>query len=151
MVRHTHRRRQTKGRRRHTRRNKRTQRGGVSGWFDFFSSPNYDDIKNLQQKLNMETDPEKKADIQEELSIAQAKQIKDRTVKQIKERGTQGNTGMGMGMGMGNTGMGMSSNSMGMGNTGMGMGNTGMSSYGAGNMSSYGARGGRRRRSHKRK
>ena len=139
MVRHTHRRRQTKGRRRHTRRSRRTQRGG--GLFDFFGSkPNDDDIKNLQEKLNMERDPEKKADIQEELSIAQAKQTKDRTVKQIKERGSQGNN-------MGSTGMGMGSTGMGMGNTGMGMGNTGMSSYGAGNMS-YG---GRRRRSHRRK
>ena len=113
--------------------------------FDFFGSkPNDDDIKNLQEKLNMERDPEKKADIQEELSIAQAKQTKDRTVKQIKERGSQGNNMGNTGMGMGSTGMGMG---MGMGNTGMGMGNTGMSSYGAGNMS-YG---GRRRRSHRRK
>ena len=85
MVRHTHRRRNS--RRRRQTRGRRTQRGG-SGWSDFFSStPNDDDIKKLQQKLNMETDPVEKANIQEELSIAQAKQIKDRTVKQIRERG----------------------------------------------------------------
>ena len=139
MVRHTHRRRQTKGRRRHTRRSRRTQRGG--GLFDFFGSS---DVNELQRKLTAEQDPIKKAEIQEEISIEQAKQTKDRTVKQIKERGSQGNNMGSTGMGMGSTGMGMGNTGMGMG---MGMGNTGMSSYGAGNMS-YG---GRRRRSHRRK
>ena len=137
MVRHTHRRRQTKGRRRHTRRTRRTQRGG--GLFDFFSStPNDDDIKNLQQKLNMEQDPIKKAEIQEELSCAQAKQIKDRTVKQIKERGTQGNN--------------IGSSSMGMSNNGMGMGNNNMARNSAGQFQSPNSMfGGRRRRSHRRR
>lgn len=135
MVRHTHRRRQTKGRRRHTRRSRRTQRGG--GWFDFFGSS---DVNQLQQKLNTETDPEKKAEIQKELSIEQAKQQYDKTVKQLKERSSQGNTGM--------SSSSMDNSSMGS-NTGMGMGmgnNTGM---GMGNQSMFGA--GRRRRSHRRK
>jgi hypothetical protein len=91
MARHTNKRKNS--RRRQTR-GRRTQKGGfsISGFFG--STPNDDDIKKLQQKLNMETDPVEKANIQEELSIAQAKQIKDRTVKQIRERGaTESNMG----------------------------------------------------------
>ncbi len=146
MVRHTHRRRNS--RRRRQTRGRRTQKGG-SGWSDFFSStPNDDDIKKLQQKLNMETDLEKKADIQEELSIAQAKQIKDRTLKQIRERGAQSKN-----MDMSNNGMGM----------GMGMGNNNMARNSAGNFQSYNNTsynnnmdnlkygGSRRRRRHRRK
>ena len=96
MVRHTHRRRQSRGRRRNTRRSIRTQRGGA--WYDFFISPPTDEdiqklkeeIKKLQEKLNKASSPEEKADIQQELTIAQAKQQHAETMKQIKERGANG-------------------------------------------------------------
>jgi hypothetical protein len=84
MVRHTHRRRQSRSRRRNTRRSRRTQRGG--GWWPFGSK----DVAELQKDLMAEQDPIKKAEIQEEISIEQAKQIKDRTVKQIKESVSNG-------------------------------------------------------------
>jgi hypothetical protein len=48
------------------------------------------DVAQLQKDLMEEQDPIKKAEIQEEISIEQAKQIKDRTVNQIKERGANG-------------------------------------------------------------
>lgn len=87
MVRHTHRRRQSRGRRRNTRRSRRTQRGG--GMFSFLGFGSKD-VAQLQKDLMEEQDPIKKAEIQEEISIEQAKQIKDRTVTQIKERGANG-------------------------------------------------------------
>ena len=88
MVRHTHRRRQSRGRRRNTRRSRRTQRGGFS--FSSFLGFGSKDVAELQKDLMEEQDPIKKAEIQEKISIEQAKQIKDRTVKQIKERGANG-------------------------------------------------------------
>jgi hypothetical protein len=88
MVRHTHRRRQSRGRRRNTRRSSRTQRGG-GGILSFFGIGSKD-LAELQKKLMEEQDPIKKAEIQEEISIEQAKQIKDRTVKQIKESVSNG-------------------------------------------------------------
>ena len=96
MVRHTHRRRNS--RRRRQTRGRRTQKGGFSFPDIFSSTPNDNDIKKLQQKLNMETEPVEEANIQEELSIAQAKaqakQIKDKTLEQIRERGaTESNMG----------------------------------------------------------
>ena len=89
MVRHTHRRRQSRGRRRNTRRSRRTQRGGFS--FSFSSLFGSGNLAELQQELAAEQNPIKKAEIQEKISIKQAEEIKKRTVEEIERRGAQGN------------------------------------------------------------
>ena len=141
MVRHTHRRRQSRGRRRNTRRSRRTQRGG--GILSFFGIGSKG-LPELQQELAAEQDPIKKAEIQEEISIEQAKQIKDRTVTQIKERGANGaalsSTSVNTNVNRDINGRFQSSNGNGTAN-GMGMGAAASSSM----------FGGRRRRSHRRR
>jgi hypothetical protein len=82
MVRHTHRRRQTKGRRRNTRRSRRTQRGGFS-FSSFFGSS--DDVTVLEKKLAQETDPEKKAKIQKDIKIAEEDKRHEEAIKKIEE------------------------------------------------------------------
>ena len=88
MVRHTHRRRQSRGRRRNTRRSRRTQRGGFS--FSFSSLFGSGNLAELQQELAAEQNPIKKAEIQEKISIKQAEEIKKRTVEEIERRGANG-------------------------------------------------------------
>ncbi len=84
MVRQTHRRRQSRGRRRNTRRSRRAQRGG--GIFDFlsFGSSN---IEDLEKKLADATDPKEKAEIQKKIELAELKQKYDEDKKMI-ENGT---------------------------------------------------------------
>jgi hypothetical protein len=82
MVRHTHRRRQSKGRRRNTRRSRRTQRGGFS-FSSFFGSS--DDVTVLEKKLAQETDPEKKAKIQKDIKIAEEDKRHEEAIKKIEE------------------------------------------------------------------
>ena len=81
MVRHTNKRRNT--RRRRQTRGRRTQKGGFLG-FSFGE----DSIRDLQEQLNNEQNPEKKKDIEQKIALAKAKEQYDKTVKQIKERGT---------------------------------------------------------------
>lgn len=80
MVRHTHRRRQTKGRRRNTR---RSQRGG--GIFDFFGSS--DDVTDLGKKLANETDEVEKDNIRKQIKLAKLKKKYEEDKKMI-ENGT---------------------------------------------------------------
>jgi len=82
MVRHTHRRRQTRGRRRQTRRNRRTQRGGFS-FSSFFGSS--DDIEKMKEELAQETDPLKKDKIQKKIRIAEEDKRHEETIKKIEE------------------------------------------------------------------
>lgn len=87
MVRQTHRRRQSRGRRRNTRRSRRTQRGG--GMFSFlgFGSSDLDELRN---KANTETDPIKKAEIQKDITCAEAEEKLEQVKKTIKEKGSTG-------------------------------------------------------------
>ena len=80
MVRHTHRRRQSRGIRRNTR---RTQRGG--GFFDFFGSS--DDVTDLEKKLAEATDPLEKDKIQKQIKLAKL-EIKYNEDKKMIENGT---------------------------------------------------------------
>jgi hypothetical protein len=81
MVRHTNKRRNS--RRRRQTRGRRTQKGGFLG-FSFGE----DSIGDLQEQLNNEQNPEKKKEIEQKIALAKAKEQYDKTVKQIKERGT---------------------------------------------------------------
>jgi hypothetical protein len=81
MVRHTNKRRNS--RRRRQTRGRRTQKGGFLG-FSFGE----DSIRDLQEQLNNEQNPEKKKEIEQKIALAKAKEQYDKTVKQIKERGT---------------------------------------------------------------
>jgi hypothetical protein len=87
MVRHTHRRRQTRGRRRQTRRNRRTQRGGFS-FSSFFGSS--DDIEKMKEELAQETDPIEKAEIQKKITYAEADETFKKAKKSIEEKGSAG-------------------------------------------------------------
>jgi hypothetical protein len=82
MVRHTNKRKNS--RRRRQTRGRRTQKGG----FSLSSFFNGDSIGDLQEQLNNEQNPEKKKEIEQKIALAKAKEQYDKTVKQIKERGT---------------------------------------------------------------
>ena len=141
MVRHTHRRRQSRGRRRNTRRSRRTQRGGNILTDLFSSTPTDADIQKLQEeiiklqeKLNKELDPIKKAEIQEEISNKQAEKIKYETI--IKEKARLANGGA------------ISSTSPNRNSAGQFQSPANVTGTGTSN---YLGRGGRRRRSHRRR
>ena len=91
MVRHTHRRRQSRGRRRNTRRSRRTQRGGFS--FSSFFGIGSKDLAELQQELAAEQDPIKKAEIQEKLDLEMLEQNYEKDKKKIKDRVANGANG----------------------------------------------------------
>jgi hypothetical protein len=84
MVRHTHRRRQSRGRRRNTRRSRRTQRGGFS-FSSFFGSS--DDVTDLKKKLAEATDPVEKDNIRKKIELAKL-EIKYNEDKKMIENGT---------------------------------------------------------------
>ena len=155
MVRHTHRRRQSRGRRRNTRRSRRTQRGGFS-LFGFGEVTN-EEIQKLKEKLN-NAETSEKPKIQKELDLAQAKiakqmaeknaeNIYEAAVKRIEEGGAAISSTSGTSPNRNSAGQFQSSN--GNGAT-AGYGTSATAGYGtgaAGNMFS----GGRRRRSHRRR
>jgi hypothetical protein len=87
MVTHTHRRRQSRGRRRNTRRSRRTQRGG--GWWPFGSS----DLTELRSKASIEKDPIKLAEIQKDITCAEAEEKLELVKKSIKDRVANGANG----------------------------------------------------------
>lgn len=136
MVRHTHRRRQSRGRRRNTRRSRRTQRGG--GWWPFGSK----DLAQLRNDLNNEKDEVKMAEIQKDITCTEAEEKLELLKKSIKDRVANGaaisstsvNTNVNRDM---NGRFQSSANGMGMG--------------AATSSNMFSGRGGRRRRSHRRR
>lgn len=155
MVRHTHRRRQSRGRRRNTRRSRRTQRGGFSLFG--FGEVTDADIMEIQDRLN-KADTSEKPKIQKELGLAQAKNAKQMeeanaekkykdTVARIEAGGAAISSTSVTSPNRNSAGQFQSSNGNGAAN-GMGMGAAATSNgNGTGNMFS----GGRRRRSHRRR
>lgn len=101
------------------------------------------DLTELRSKASIEKDPIKQAEIQKDITCAEAEEKLELVKKSIKERGAQGNN--------------MGSSSMGMSNTGMGMGNNNTNRDINGRFQSSAANGissmfgGRRRRSHRRR
>jgi hypothetical protein len=148
MVRHTHRRRQSRSRRRNTRRSRRTQRGGFSLFG--FGEVTDEEIQKLKERLN-NADISKKPEIQKELGLAQAKKAKQMeeanaekkykdTVERIEAGGAALSSTSVNNMTRSSDGRFQSSNGNGAAN-GMGMGTAASSSM----------FGGRRRRSHRRR
>jgi hypothetical protein len=79
MVRHTHRRRQSRGRRRNTRRSRRTQRGGS---FFGFGTPTDADIKKKEEALQQNPT---NTELKEELDLARLEKKYEDDKRKIKE------------------------------------------------------------------
>jgi hypothetical protein len=147
MVRHTHRRRQSRGRRRNMRRSRRTQRGG--GWWPFGSK----DVAQLRNDLNNEKDEVKRAEIQKDITCTEAEEKLELLKKSIKDRVANGaaiSSTSGTSLNRNSAGQFQSSANTGAA-AGYGNGAANSMGMGMGTAASSSMFGGRRRRSHRRR